>query len=80
MKDMGDIHTLDNGQDYDFRGAYQAAILDKYNSNSHFPDTFKKPNHPTFSNESIYYKKGMPHIAWNNYKVYGNGRPINKGE
>lgn len=38
--------------DYDLRGAWlsnaQAA------ANGHLPDTFKKPNHPTFSNQSQY--------------------------
>jgi hypothetical protein len=25
----------------------------------HFPDTYKKPNHPTFSDESIYHGKDL---------------------
>lgn len=44
----------DSGEDYDLRGAFLAgASPDK---NGHWPDTYKKPNHPTFSNESIYAK------------------------
>ena len=38
--------------DYDLRGAWKA--MAKQSANGHFPDTFKKPNHPTFSNESQY--------------------------
>lgn len=44
--------NLQNMEDYDLRGAWkknaQAA------GNGHLPDDWKKPNHPTFSNESIY--------------------------
>lgn len=39
-------------RDYDLRGAWKADA--KAASNGHLPDTWKKPNHPTFSNESIY--------------------------
>lgn len=38
--------------DYDLRGAFKAGAGQA--SNGHFPDTFKKPNHPTFSKESQY--------------------------
>lgn len=44
----------DSGEDYDLRGAFKAGL--KPDTNGHWPDTFKKPNHPTFSNESIYSK------------------------
>ena len=43
----------DSGQDYDLRGAYKAGVTPDPNT-GHMPDTFKKPNHPTFSNESQY--------------------------
>ena len=42
----------DSGEDYDLRGAFKAGLTP--GSDGHWPDTFKKPNHPTFSNESIY--------------------------
>lgn len=42
----------DSGVDYDLRGAYQAGL--KPDAKGHWPDRFKKPNHPTFSNESQY--------------------------
>lgn len=38
--------------DYDLRGAWKANA--RQADNGHLPDTFKKPNHPTFSNESRY--------------------------
>ncbi len=67
------IHApADSGEDYDYRGAYLAGILPDPNTN-HWPDTFKKPNHPTFSNESKYAYL-MPHYAgyWTgtNHDVY----------
>jgi hypothetical protein len=41
-----------NTFDYDMRGAFKAGAGQA--ANGHFPDTFKKPNHPTFSSESQY--------------------------
>lgn len=38
--------------DYDLRGAWKAGAAQA--ENGHFPDTFKKPNHHTFSEESQY--------------------------
>lgn len=38
--------------DYDLRGAFKAGAGQA--ANGHFPDTFKKPNHPTFSKDSKY--------------------------
>lgn len=43
----------DSGQDYDLRGAFKAGLAPDA-ATGHWPDTFKKPNHPTFSNESMY--------------------------
>ena len=50
----------DSGADYDLRGAFLRGVTSSP-ENGHFPDTFKKPNHPTFSDESMYYdpKKGL---------------------
>lgn len=42
--------------DYDMRGAWKENG-GKQSDNGHFPDTYKKPNHPTFSDESIYHGK-----------------------
>lgn len=43
----------DSGKDYDLRGAFKAGLTPDIKT-GHWPDTFKKPNHPTFSNQSIY--------------------------
>lgn len=43
----------DSGEDYDLRGAFKAGLKPDPKS-GHWPDTYKKPNHPTFSNESQY--------------------------
>lgn len=42
----------DSGADYDLRGAYKAGLTP--DATGHWPDTYKKPNHPTFSDESVY--------------------------
>lgn len=50
------------GNDYDLQGAYLSGLNA---SGGHLPDTFKKPNHPTFSNESTYSgKDGFVGGAW----------------
>ena len=43
----------DSGFDYDLRGAFKAGLQPDPQT-GHWPDTFKKPNHPTFSVESQY--------------------------
>lgn len=48
--------------DYDLRGAFSNNA--KLASNGHFPDTYKKPNHPTFSNESVYHSDERPGGVW----------------
>jgi hypothetical protein len=48
----------DSGADYDLRGAF-AEGMDR-DGRGHLPDTFKKPNHETFSDESIYAPHGKP--------------------
>lgn len=52
---------LDSGHDYDLRGAFKAGITPDPVT-KHWPDTFKKPNHPTFSVESQY-APYAPHLA-----------------
>lgn len=49
----------DSGEDYDLRGAFKAGLVPDENT-GHWPDTFKKPNHPTFSVESQYAQYGNP--------------------
>lgn len=43
----------DSGHDYDLRGAFLNNVSPDKES-GHWPDTFKKPNHPTFSDQSMY--------------------------
>ncbi len=43
---------LQNESDYDLRGAWKGNA--QASGNGHLQDTWKKPNHPTFSGESIY--------------------------
>lgn len=38
-------------EDYDLRGAWKAGQM---RGEGHGTDTYKKPNHPTFSNQSMY--------------------------
>ena len=45
-------NRLGDLEDYDMRGAWQANV--GQSGNGHYPDTYKKPNHPTFSTESQY--------------------------
>lgn len=40
--------------DYDLRGAYKEGA--GQSDNGHFTDKYKKPNHPTFSDQSKYHK------------------------
>jgi len=42
----------DSGEDYDYRGAFKAG--EKPGKDGHWTDKFKKPNHPTFSDQSQY--------------------------
>lgn len=42
----------DDGRNYDYRGAFKAGV--QPDVTQHWPDTFKKPNHPTFSEDSKY--------------------------
>lgn len=42
---------------YDLKGLYLSNPNAKPSANLHFPDTYKLPNHPTFSNESKYFNE-----------------------
>ncbi len=46
------VAPSDDGRDYDYRGAFKAGVTP--DDAGHWPDTFKKPNHPTFSTDSQY--------------------------
>lgn len=63
------VNPQDSGQDYDFRGAWKAgetSSVSPVDGKPHWSDRFKKPNHPTFSVESVY-AKDRPDLAgsWN---------------
>lgn len=45
-----------------------------YNIDSHFPDTYKRTSHPTFSNESIYSTPEKPGGSWMQDTYKQNGR------
>lgn len=51
----------DSGRDYDLRGAFLKGYTPDAKS-GHFPDEFKKPNHPTFSDQSKF-AKDYPNLA-----------------
>lgn len=51
-----------NTYDYDLRGAYKAGA--GQSENGHFTDEFKKPNHPTFSDQSKYSSEETPGGKW----------------
>lgn len=53
---------LQSEADYDLRGYYKEHGAD--DAEGHLTDKYKKPNHPTFSVESKYYKKGIWAGKW----------------
>lgn len=63
-------NVTDSGRDYDYAGAFLAGYGRGNSENGHLPDTFKKPNHPTFSVESKY--------ATGAYKKYAGSWSQNK--
>ncbi len=62
----------DSGEDYDLRGAFKAGLSPA--ANGHWSDQFKKPNEPTFSDESQYSTPLHPGGHWNGdqYVPYGS--------
>lgn len=50
---------------YDIRGFWLENKYKPVFPGQHFPDTWKTPDHPTFSNESRYYVPGMAAVRWN---------------
>lgn len=60
--------------DYDLRGFYQKNPTFKAEEGQHLTDEFKRSNHPTFSNESKYYKEGMPAGRWDGDKYIPENR------
>ncbi len=51
---------LDSGEDYDLPGAFLSGQRVDQTKGEHGLDIWKKPNHPTFSEESQYSNYGIP--------------------
>jgi len=51
---------------YDVRGLYLALGGKNVDPTKHGTDKYKKPTHPTFSDESIYHSKETPGGRWGN--------------
>jgi hypothetical protein len=64
----------DSGADYDLRGAFKAGLKPDPTS-GHWPDTFKKPNHPTFSDQSKYAKDAPEKAGTWNGETYIPAQP-----
>ena len=78
-QDKGIVGKEDNSYDYDYRGYWQKYIKDNkmepvLEPGMHFPDEFKKPNHPTFSKESKW-SRG----AWEEYAGTWDGETYTPG-
>lgn len=67
----------DSGDDYDLRGAFKAGLTPDTKT-GHWPDTFKKPNHPTFSDQSGYAQYGTPG-RWEGEKFIPAAKPAQAG-
>lgn len=69
----------DSGADYDLHGAFEAGVKPD-SVTGHWPDTFKKPNHPTFSDQSQYAEYGKPG-SWDGdtYIPAGGAKPPAEG-
>ena len=55
---------LSDMKDYDLKGYYKSEGKN-FKGIGHMPDTYKKPNHPTFSSESQYHSESQPGGEWN---------------
>jgi len=63
-------------QTYDYYSFYKNGEHKnpEYGIDNHFPDTYKRPSHPTFSNESIYSTPEKPGGSWNGEKYNPKGK------
>lgn len=75
-----DLDAEDPG--YDYRGLWHSMRLggrgpgmDPSSGEIHFPDTFKTPQHPTMSAESVYAPPGAPQWNQNDVLVDAQGIP-----
>ena len=54
--------NLQNDTDYDLRGAFKDGLTP--DDRNHFNDKYKKPNHITFSDQSMYHSGDTPGGQW----------------
>ena len=56
---------------YDIQGAYRGIMNGEFtpDSRGHLPDKYKKPNHITFSDESMYHTNDTPGGKWVETKI-----------
>lgn len=64
IRDTFNVYAKDSLANVDYNMAAAKASGFGSNGNGHYPDTFKKPNHPTFSDESIYHLEATPGGKW----------------
>jgi hypothetical protein len=66
--------------DYDLRGLWKENPNTQPSGNLHFPDKYKLPNHPTFSDESIYFNQNTKDKGghWQETDSSWNYIPFNK--
>lgn len=60
---------VEEDKTYDYKGYFESdpqAAMKTARGGGHFPDTFKTPNHPTFSNESKYSAPWAEGGSWTN--------------
>ena len=69
IKSGGESKNGQQDSDYDMAGAMAAGV--KQGENGHWPDTYKKPSHITFSDESKY---STPETQGGKWKKQDNGR------
>lgn len=65
----------EDATDYDMQGAWKDGSRGNAAKNGHFTDTFKKPNHPTFSDQSQYHGTPDDHHGdtWQGGQWYEDG-------
>lgn len=65
--------------DYDLKRLWLENPGTRPSSNMHFPDRYKLPNHPTFSNESMYFNPSNQYMAgsWQETDSSWNYNPYN---
>lgn len=67
QKDYDTKFSPQDSTDYDMQGWYlKNQTVDPHTDGTHYPDTWKKPSHPTFSDQSIYSGPDSQGGQWTN--------------